>query len=74
MQPLEQPDTAGQGRQRIAQLVRQHGQELVLAAVRFLQFARVLLEFDFQLSPLADVAEHHHDTDRLAVSVADGCA
>ncbi len=60
--PLEQPQTVTQGRQRIAQLVCEHGEKLVLAPVRCPQL--LLCPFSF-----SDVQVDAGEADRFALLV-----
>ena len=64
--PLEELRGVGDRGERVAQLVGEHGQELVLAA-------GVLEQFLLVLPPLGDIAEDEDDPIDLAAGVADGC-
>ena len=55
--------------QRVAQLVRQHGQELVLAAVGFRQIGGQAAQAVLQLSALGDVLADRGECHRLSVGV-----
>ena len=68
---LQRPDGVADRRERIAQLVRQHRQELVLAAVRFGQVRRQLAQVVLQPLALGDVLADRRER-RPAVRVASG--
>lgn len=60
-------DSAAKGRQGVSELVRQHGEELVLSLIG-------RLELPLEPAPLGDLVKHQDDTLHLVVLVADrGC-